>query len=74
MPYASNEQLPPSVRSHLPPPAQSVYREAFNHAWETYAQNPRREEIAHRIAWTAVKRHWHKGSDGDWHHDGAADS
>ena len=71
MPYASNEQLPPSVRNHLPPPAQSVYREAFNHAWVTYEQDPRREEIAHRVAWTAVKRHWHKGQDGDWHHDGA---
>ena len=74
MPYASNEELPLPVRSHLPPPAQSVYREAFNHAWTTYAHDRRREEIAHRVAWTAVKRHWHKAADGTWEHDGASNS
>lgn len=66
MPYASNQELPLTVRSHLPQLAQSTYREAFNHAWTTYAQDPRREQIAHRVAWSAVKRHWHKGLDGQW--------
>jgi cation transport regulator len=61
-----------SVRSHLPQPAQSVYREAFNHAWITYAHDPRREEVAHRVAWTVVKRHWHKEADGRWEHDGVS--
>jgi cation transport regulator len=66
MPYASNDQLPPSVRNHLPMSAQDIYRETFNHVWMTYAGSPRREEVAHRTAWTAVKRHFHKGLDGQW--------
>jgi len=66
MPYSSNDKLPPSVRNHLPPAAQSVYREAFNHAWKTYAHDVRQEEIAHRVAWAAVKRRFHKADDGDW--------
>ena len=73
MPYASNQELPLSVRNHLPPLAQSVYREAFNHAWLTYARDRRREQIAHRVAWTAVKRHWHKAADGNWEQDGGPD-
>ena len=36
MPYASNGELPASVRNHLPEHAQDIYREAFNHAWRTY--------------------------------------
>ena len=67
MPYASNDQLPPPVRNHLPPAAQDIYREAFNHAWQTYGSEPRREEIAHRVAWAAVKHRYQKGADGDWH-------
>jgi cation transport regulator len=62
MPYASNEDLPPSVRSHLPPHAQDIYREAFNSAWEHYAAD---ESIPHRIAWTAVKRRYRKLGD-EW--------
>jgi len=70
MPYASNDMLPPSVRHHLPPAAQSIYREAFNHAWKTYANDVRQEEIAHRVAWAAVKRRFHKEEEGDWTPDG----
>ena len=65
MPYAVNEQLPLPVRRHLPPAAQDIYREAFNHAWQTYGRDVRREEIAHRVAWAAVKHRAHK-EDGDW--------
>src|ERR1700675_2018783 len=56
MPYASIEDLPPTVRTHLPPHAQDIFRAAFNSAWEGYgAREPwRREEIAHRVAWAAV--------------------
>jgi len=54
MPYASNDQLSPSVRSHLPPRAQDIYREAFNHASPTYGGELRREEIVHRIACAVV--------------------
>jgi len=67
MPYARNDDLPPSVRNHLPARAQDIYREAFNHAWQEYgAREPGRiEEIAHRVAWSAVKRKYYK-SDGRW--------
>jgi cation transport regulator len=67
MPYTINEDLAPSVRDHLPPRAQDIYRETFNHAWTTYAHNPRHEEIAHRTAWAAVKRQFHKDVEGQWH-------
>lgn len=70
MPYASNAALPPSVRHHLPPRAQDSYREAFNAAWTTYAEDVRREEIAHRVAWAAVKRQFHKASNGQWQANG----
>ena len=60
-----------SVRNHLPPAAQSVYREVFNHAWTTYLGDVRQEEIAHRVAWAAVKRRFHKAEGGDWEQDGS---
>lgn len=66
MPYDLNAALPASVRHHLPSRAQDLYREAFNHAWATYAADPRREEIAHRVAWAAVKRQFHRRIDGQW--------
>lgn len=56
MPYQVNEELPLSVRNHLPTHAQDMYREAFNHAYAAHATDARQEEIAHRIAWAAVKR------------------
>jgi len=60
MPYARDEDLPPSVRNHLPPHAQEIFRSAFNHAWQTYRQSARVEEIAHRVAWAAVKKRYQK--------------
>ena len=60
MPYQSNADLPPQVRSVLPDTAQHIYREVFNNAWQTYADKARREEIAHRIAWAAVKKQYRK--------------
>ncbi len=63
MPYPINEDLPPSVRNHLPPHAQDIYREAFDHAWRQYGDDPRHEEIAHRVAWAAVKKlYWKSGA------------
>ena len=64
MPYLSNEDLPPSVRHHLPPHAQDIYRAAFNHAYADHADDPRQEEASHRIAWAAVKRSYEKVGDG----------
>ena len=56
MPYANNAALPTSVRNHLPEHAQDIYRGAFNNAFAAHAGDPRQEEAAHRIAWSAVKR------------------
>lgn len=60
MPYRVNEDLPDPVRNHLPEHAQDIYREAFNHAFQAHADDPRQEEAAHRIAWAAVKRSYVK--------------
>jgi cation transport regulator len=64
MPYESNSDLPPSIRDHLPDHAQSIFRAAFNAAFEAHATDPRREEAAHRIAWAAVKRSYEKIGNG----------
>ncbi len=64
MPYRNNDELPPSVRHSLPPHAQDIYRKAFNHAFEAHAGETRQEEVAHRIAWAAVKRSYVKSADG----------
>ncbi len=61
MPYRTNANLPPSLRERLPFHAQDIYREAFNHAWAHYASaGERQDEIAHRIAWAAVKKSYRK--------------
>ena len=60
MPYLTNEDLPISIRHHVPEHGQDIFRQAFNHAWQQYADDPRHEEIAHRVAWAAVKRVYEK--------------
>lgn len=60
MPYASNDDLPPAVRDHLPEHAQDIFREAFNHAWQQHGDD---ESRAFRIAWSAVKRSYTKDGD-----------
>lgn len=73
MPYKKIEDLPDSVRDHVPKHAQDIYLAAFNSAWDEYADSDdrrgdaSREETAHRVAWAAVKSQYHKGADGDWH-------
>jgi cation transport regulator len=62
MPYRTNDELPPSVKAHLPSHAQD-YREAFNHAYAAHAGESTPEEAAHRIAWAAVKRSYVKIGD-----------
>jgi len=55
------------------PQAQSIYLEAFNNAYEQYADSSERqddrsrEETAHAVAWSAVKQKYQKGEDGKWH-------
>ena len=65
MPYRTNADLPPAVHDHLPPHAQDIYREAFNHSFASHSGEARQEEIAHRTAWAAVKRSYVKRGD-DW--------
>ena len=66
MPYPTNADLPPTVRSHLPEHAQDIYREAFDHAWQEYQDPAKRrgneslEEVAHKVAWAAVKQKYEK--------------
>lgn len=67
MPYASNQELPAAVREHLPRHAQDIFREAFNSAFDQYAdRGEQRETLAFRVAWAAVKRSYRKHGD-DWH-------
>ena len=63
MPYSENAELPPAVRYHLPDHAQSIYREAFNHAYAAHAAEADCERRAHMIAWAAVKRCYVKQGD-----------
>ncbi len=67
MPYAMIEDLPESVRDHLPAHAQEIFRAAFNSAWIGYASpyTAEREQVAHRVAWAAVKRNYRKAGE-DW--------
>lgn len=63
MPYRANADLPLAVQRHLPAHAQDIFRAAFNHAFAAHAGDPEQEEIAHRIAWAAVKRSYVKDGD-----------
>jgi cation transport regulator len=65
MPYQYIEDLPPSVRGHLPPHAQEIYLAAFNNAWRQHGREPDGEATVHRIAWAAVKRRYRKLGD-EW--------
>ena len=63
MPYRANNDLPQSVRDHLPDHAQAIYREAFNHAYAALAGDINQEKRAHMIAWAAVRRGYAKAGD-----------
>ena len=63
MPYACNDELPPSVRDHLPKHAQDIFRAAFNNAWRSHGAEPDHEATCFRIAWAAVRRSYRKNGD-----------
>jgi len=74
MPYASINELPEGVKNVLPKHAQDIYKEAFNSAYDQYDTpeerrgKESREEVAHKVAWSAVKKAgYSKGEDGNWH-------
>ena len=71
--YKSNSELPARVKDSLPKGAQEIYRKAYNSAWEEYDKpserrgDASREETAHRVAWSAVKKKYKKdGDSGKW--------
>ena len=72
MPYSARKDLPASVRDNLPDHAQSIYKEAYNSAWDEYKDpedrdgDVSREEVSHRVAWAAVKNKYEKNDDGEW--------
>ncbi|HJD57960.1 MAG TPA: ChaB family protein [Rickettsia endosymbiont of Ceroptres masudai] len=74
MPYKNNNELPDSVKNHLPIHTKDIYREAFNHAFEQYKDadkrrgNDSRETVAHKVAWSAVEKKYHKNDKGHWVH------
>ena len=71
MPYEKRTDLPGSVKDTLPDHAQGIYKEAFNSAWD---QHDHDEDRAHRIAWGAVKKGYHKDqSSGAWVKGGSDD-
>jgi cation transport regulator len=47
---------------------QEIYQEAFNNAWQEYADSDdrrddtSREETAHKVAWAAVKQSYRRNS------------
>jgi len=68
MPYRSIADLPDNVRDNLPEHAQEIYQEAFNNAYEEYKdRGDEREQTAHRVAWSAVKKKYRKDEHtGSW--------
>lgn len=72
MPYNKVSELPDGVQNVLPSHAQDIYKEAFNSAYDEYKDpedrrgDADREETAHRVAWSAVKKTYDKGADGAW--------
>jgi len=72
MPYKSIASLPSSVKDHLPKHAQEIYKEVFNSAWDEYKDPGKRvrggdrEEVAHKVAWSAVKKSYVKDDSARW--------
>lgn len=70
MPYTDRSELPDSVRHVLPEHAQDIFKDAFDNAWNEYGHD---EQRAFAVAWTAVKKHYHKNAQtGKWE-EGASD-
>jgi cation transport regulator len=74
MPYHTNDDLPDSIKKHLPKHAQDIFREAFNHAYAEYSDIEKRrdqeeslETICFKVAWNGVKTKYEKHNDGNWH-------
>ena len=72
MPYKNLSDLPSSVQGNLPKHAQEIYRAAYNSAWDEYKDpgerrdDASREEVSHRVAWSAVEQTYEKDDSGRW--------
>ena len=72
MPYKNLSDLPDSVQDNLPKHAQEIYRAAYNSAWDEYKDpderrdDASREEVSHRVAWSAVGQRYEKDDAGRW--------
>lgn len=72
MPYDKIKDLADPVKDNLPEHAQEIYMKAYNNAYDEYKNpedrrgNANREEVAHRVAWSAVKNVYEKDENGNW--------
>lgn len=72
MPYRTRTDLPTDIQNNLPEHAQDIFRAAYNSAWEEYKDHADRkndnslEGTANAVAWSAVKKEYHKRKDGRW--------
>jgi cation transport regulator len=72
MPYTTIQDLPDRVRDSLPKHGEEIYIAAFNSAWDDYKDkddrrgDDSREEVTHKVAWTAVKQKFEKNEQGEW--------
>jgi cation transport regulator len=72
MPYDNIADLPDRVKDNLPKHAQEIYMSAYKSAWEQYADpeerrgDRSREETAHAVAWSAVKKSYEQDDEGRW--------
>lgn len=62
MSYETTRDLPGHLREHLPESVQEIYRITYNSVCQEYADPAKYqdfsspEEVAHHIAWAAVKK------------------
>ena len=63
--YKTKDDLPKGVKDNLPKHAQDIYKEAYNAALDEHGSEANSEQIAHKIAWSAVKKSYEK-VEGEW--------
>ena len=75
MSYDTLQDLPSDIRAVLPREAQELYLEVYQKSWDTYDEaeggDMGRPSVAHRDAWSAVRREYVKDeSSGRWYAKG----
>ncbi|UTF59936.1 ChaB family protein [Gilvimarinus sp. DA14] len=70
--YQNTAELPDSVKNSLPQDGLNIYLQAFNSAWDTFADpekrigNDDRETVAHKVAWSVVEKSYTETPQGSW--------